>query len=84
VRQTSPYGTTGLSPASPKIFRPLARGLEYSVFIVFPSENLQSALAEGLGRCGLSFDMLIWAEASAAIAIHKLASSAIFFILFFS
>ena len=44
----------------------------------------QPALAGGLGRWDLSFDMFIWAEARVAIAKNKAVSRVIFFIVFSS
>jgi hypothetical protein len=47
--------------------------------MVLPSENLHAALADGLGRLDLSFDMLICAEARAAMAKSDAVSNASFF-----
>jgi len=51
--------------------------------MVLPSENLQAALAGGLGRLDLSSDMFICADARVAIAKSDTAIKTNFFIILF-
>jgi hypothetical protein len=51
--------------------------------MVLPSENLQAALAGGLGRLDLSSDMFICAEARVATAKSETAIKANFLIILF-